>query len=184
MQTYISENQISDWRKEFTESADLKAEFRGDEAAYVAFKKAEAAGRVGIFKKGKSESGQREDDLSDRGQQLSADFEAGLKKEFAESADLQSEFGGKVEDYIAYKKAETAGRVGHIKGKFIKSSAKNAEEMNSQKQQLPEPTKFSDSDADEDTRRFVEQNGTPCGPDGRIYDESRHAFVGGPALLV
>jgi hypothetical protein len=171
-------------KKEFAASADLQAEFGNDEAAYVAFKKAESAGRVGIFKKGTSEPGQSEDDLSGGGQQLSADFEAGLKKEFAESADLQSEFGGKVEYYIAYRKAMAAGRVGHIvMGKVIKSSSKNTEEANSQKQQLPEPNKFSDSNADEETRRFVEENGTPCGPDGGIYDERRNAFVSRPALV-
>ncbi len=37
--------------------------------------------------------------------------EAALKAEFAASADLQAEYGGDVDAYIAFKKADTAGRV-------------------------------------------------------------------------
>ena len=39
------------WKQEFSESADLKAEFGGDVAAYVAFKKEDAAGNVRIAHK-------------------------------------------------------------------------------------------------------------------------------------
>ena len=39
------------WLKEFKNSADLRAEFGGDVDAYVAFKKAESEGRVGIRNK-------------------------------------------------------------------------------------------------------------------------------------
>jgi len=41
------EKLTNQWLNEFKNSADLRAEFRGDVDAYVAFKKAEAEGRTG-----------------------------------------------------------------------------------------------------------------------------------------
>ena len=52
-------------KKEFAESKDLQSEFKGDETTYVAFKKAEAEGRVGVIR-GKMEKVDRQ--LTDLGQ--------------------------------------------------------------------------------------------------------------------
>jgi len=53
------------------------------------------------------------DDAADKKNQASqpATDKEGWEKEFSESKDLQAEFGGEVEDYVAFKQAEKNGQV-------------------------------------------------------------------------
>ncbi len=53
-----------------------------------------------------------DENSQDHTQEADSGDEEGLKAEFAESADLQSEFGRNVKAYLAFKKAEAEGKVG------------------------------------------------------------------------
>lgn len=81
---------------------DLQAEFGGDVKSYIAFKMAESQGRI------KGRSGETKSPVSVSG--AAVGDEVALRQEFAESADLQAEYGGDVDAYVAFEKAEAAGR--------------------------------------------------------------------------
>ena len=87
------------WEREFSTSPDLRAEFGGSLEAFLAFRKAEAAGRVRGLKSSVPASGAAAEAVD----------EEIWKQEFAASEVLKNEFGD-VTSYLSFKKAEAAGR--------------------------------------------------------------------------
>ena len=96
-------------RSKFEGDPNLPAEF-GSVEAFLCFVQAQAEGRVRGLKSSVVPA-------SPAGTEAGAGGvdEETLKKEFAESADLRSEFGG-VTAFLAFRKAEAAGRVGMCLG--------------------------------------------------------------------
>ena len=110
----------SKFEAEFNSSPKLQAEFGTDGLAdYLAFRRAEEAGRARMFK-GKSVTSataedakaelQKEGEFSEK---LARTRELEYQNEFLASPELQAEFGGMsgLKDYIAYRKAEGRGAV-------------------------------------------------------------------------
>ena len=128
------------WRGEFSESADIRREFGNDEAAYIAYKQAEADGRTGVGRRDKrgfrgtyadrdffnelTRTFPQAPDFVERmftaGKNISEArklFEAEQlaekerRERFYASEDLMCEFDGNYDDYLSFKKAEASGRV-------------------------------------------------------------------------
>ena len=92
-------------KAELEASKDLQIEFGGDAVAYVAYMQAAAEGRVRSLS-----GGMKSSVVPVSGPGPAAVDDEALKQEFSASADLQSEFGNDVNSYIAFKKANVAGR--------------------------------------------------------------------------
>ena len=107
---------------EFNSSPKIQAEFGGPGglADYVAFRRAEEAGRARIFKGDKVTSVTAEDvkaELQKEGEfneKLARTRELEYENDFLASPSLQSEFGGMsgLKNYIGFRKAEEKGLIG------------------------------------------------------------------------
>lgn len=113
---------------EFEGNSDIQAEFGGDVKAYIAFKLAESEGRIGGRLGGLKSSVHANPTEIGPG----PGDEESWKQEFSASADLQREYGNDVTSYLAFKKAEAAGRAklcsGHGIVAFSSAPAPETEE--------------------------------------------------------
>ena len=92
-------------KQEYEMNPDLQAEF-GDVTAYLAFKRAESEGRI----KGRPGGVKSSMPVSRAGAGPGGGDVEAWEKEFSASKDLQREYGNDVAAYVAFKKADVAGR--------------------------------------------------------------------------